>query len=628
MNVRVEGAALHSQTLEDAPASVTIITSEDIRKYGYRTLGEALASARGFYLSNNRTYTTVGVRGFNLPGDYASRFLVMVNGHNMADNIFNYQLFFGEDFPIDMSLIRQIEIIRGPSSALYGSNGIFATINIITQSPKEASPPTLTTDIGSFGEKKAQFSTATPLGKNANLLLSGSVFNNTGESPLFFPQFDTPQTNQGQAIGMDAEKGYHVFSNLTWGNWNIVAVFSEREKVQPISWGNTIFNDRGTEVNNLRDYVEAAYSRQLGRGTLRWRTYYDSQQFLAQFLYPLSSGCIENNHQLDDGHWVGTQISYRFDVQRVGALTIGGEGKLDLQNLQSDEDLSPVPIEIANLSHRERSLALFVQDERTLSTHWKLNVGVRWDASSYRQSSVTPRAALIYQPSSGWTYKFLYGRGFRKPSAFELYFDDGGRSGDPNPNLRPEKTDTVEVDVERKLGKRMNLVASAYGYRMRDFIIGTFNSDGVIQYHNVGQLHATGLEIEMTGRPAAWLEASASYSLQRSVDDVEKAPLENSPVHLAKLHIAVPLGRKFDLSSGMQYYSSRLTLDEASVKPVYLADFTVTSHRLLPNFDVRSGLRNAFSRNYSDPIALNPLVDTMQQPGRTFFVELIVHGGR
>jgi outer membrane receptor protein involved in Fe transport len=78
----------------------------------------------------------------------------------------------------------------------------------------------------------------------------------------------------------------------------------------------------------------------------------------------------------------------------------------------------------------------------------------------------------------------------------------------------------------------------------------------------------------------------------------------------------------------MQYYSSRDTLSNASLKPVYLADFTITSKRLLPNFDVRAGLRNAFNRNYSDPIALNPRVDSMQQTGRTFFVELIVHEGR
>src|ERR1700685_811386 len=109
--VKVVGAALHPQTLQDAPASVTVITAEDIRKYGYRTLGEALAAVRGFYGTNDRSYETVGVRGFSLPGDYDSHILVMVNGHNMADNIFNYMLYAGDDFPIEMNLIKQIEII-------------------------------------------------------------------------------------------------------------------------------------------------------------------------------------------------------------------------------------------------------------------------------------------------------------------------------------------------------------------------------------------------------------------------------------------------------------------------------------------------------------------------------------
>src|SRR5580700_6399720 len=180
MQVKVVGAALHPQTLQDAPASVTIITAEDIRKYGYRTLGEALSAVRGFYLSNDLSYGNMGVRGFSLPGDYNSHLLVMVNGHNMADNIFDYMLYTGDDFPIDMNLIKQIEIIRGPSSALYGSNAIFATINIITKSPDEAGPLALTADIGSFGEKKVQIVETASLG-GAKVLLSGSVYNNTGQ---------------------------------------------------------------------------------------------------------------------------------------------------------------------------------------------------------------------------------------------------------------------------------------------------------------------------------------------------------------------------------------------------------------------------------------------------------------
>jgi outer membrane receptor protein involved in Fe transport len=148
----------------------------------------------------------------------------------------------------------------------------------------------------------------------------------------------------------------------------------------------------------------------------------------------------------------------------------------------------------------------------------------------------------------------------------------------------------------------------------------------VAQTQNAGKIHAAGFEVAVEARPASWIEATVSYSVQDV--DTETADLPNSPHHLAKLHFAIPLGSKFDFSSGSQYFSARDTLRSASLTPVYLADFTVASHRLFPNFDVRSGLRNAFNRNYSDPVALNSAVDSMRQSGRTFFVELIAHGGR
>ena len=626
MSITVDAVGLHPQTLRDAPASVTVITAEDIYKYGYRTLGEAMESVRGFTLNYNRTYTTVGVRGFNLPWDYGSRILVMVNGNNMADHVFDSMLWFGDDFPIDMHLVKRIEIIRGPSSALYGSNGEFATINVVTKSPDEAGPPALTTRFGSFGEKQAQMMAAVPIANRAKVLLSGTVFNNSGESPLYFPGLDTPDTNHGQAIRMDGERGYHFFSNLTWRNWNITASLSNRNKIQPVSWGDTVFNDRGTHVDESANYVDATYTREFARGALQWRTSYNQDHLRGRFEFPLGSD-VEDNRSHSDSDWIESQLTYRFDVAHVGSLTAGIDTQFDLRTFQGSEDISPVPIEFVNIRRGDKMYALFLQNERKLSSHWRLDLGMRWDGSAYRRSFVSPRAALIYQPSVDWTYKFLYGRAFRNPSVFDLFFDDG-QTAVANPNARPEKVDTIEADVERRLGKRMNLVTAAYAYRLRDFLIGVYTPDGIAQTQNAGKIHAKGFEVELQARPSAWLEAAASYSIQQADDDFAKVELPNSPRHLAKLHFAVPLGRKFDLSSGMQYISSRATLAGASVPPAYLADFTVTSRRLLSNFDIRAGLRNAFNRNYSDPIALNPRVDSMQQTGRTFFVELIVHGTR
>ncbi len=622
LQVKVEGAALHPQTLQDAPASVTVITSEDIRKYGYRTLGEALASVRGFYVSNDRSYENMGVRGFSLPGDYNSHLLVMVNGHNMADNIFDYMLNMSDQFPSEMNLIKQIEIIRGPSSALYGSNAVFATINIITKTPEEAGPLALTADTGSFGEKRAQIVETGSL-RGVKLLFSGTVFNNAGQSPLFFPQYDTPPNNRGEAIDMNTEKGYHFFSTLVWRNWTVTAAVSGHDLIQPISWGPTIFNDRGTKNNDQRNFVDADYQRALGGGALRWRIYYDSFYYKGRGDYALGNGDVEDNRQSEIGSWAGTQLTYRTHAMFAGDVTLGVESNLDVQAHLADFDVSPVPATYLSTNHPDRSVALLFQDEKKLSKRWRLDVGLRIDKSAYRRDSVSPRAALIYQRSE-WTYKFLYGRSFRNPSAFQLFYGDGLADA-ANPVLRPESADTVEIDVERKLGKRMNLQASAYGYQLHDFILGVYLPDGLLQYQNTGSIQAEGFELEINGKPANWLEATASYAVQRSRDDTI---LENSPEHLAKLRFATPLGRKFDFSSGMQYMSSVGTLAGAALPPVYLADFTLTSRHLLRNLDVRLGMRNAFNRSYSTSIALNPIVDSMPQPGRTFFVELIAHAAK
>ena len=629
VNVKITSASLHEQSLKDAPASVTVINAEEIRKYGYRTLAEALSYVRGFYLTSDHSFTSLGARGFSLPGGYDTRVIIMINGHNMADNIFELATSFGNDFPLDMDLVDRIEIVHGTSSALYGSSGMLATINVITKRPSDFNGASVRFETGSLGERKGEVSTAISLPKGANLLVSTSAFNNAGAQQLYFSEFDSPQTNFGRAIDMDGEKGFHAFADLTFGNWEILAVDGDRVKQQPISWGvATIFDDRGTRIEDSRGFLDVAYTRRLGSDrTLTWRASYDAYRYRGIYHYYYNDEqVVEDNREHDYGDWIGSNLTYRMPAAWGGYITVGTEARVDLRALINIFDVAPAQQQIQWFDRPDRLVGIFAQQEWALGARWELNLGARFDWSWLRRSAVSPRASLIYKPTSKTAVKFLASRGFKNPNTYNMFYDDNGLTQIPNPALRPEHIDTFEIDSDQQLTKRLYADVSVYRYQVDQLIQQIYTPAGLIQYVNQGRVRASGVSVELDAHLAAGIEFQTSLSLQRAVFG-DGTVLPNSPGQIGKFRGSIPFWReRFTFGAGIQALGQRTTYAGDTVPWLILPEAVLSTKPFAGGFQFSAGVKNLSNSFYRDPAGLSPLVDSLVGNGRTYYLNLSWHG--
>jgi len=151
----VFSASKYEQRLSEAPASVSIVTADEIRNYGYRTLEDILDSVRGFYTSNDRNYAYPGIRGFNRPGDYGTRILLLLDGQRLNDGIYDAAQ-IDREFRVDVDLIDRVEIIRGTGSSLYGSNALLGIVNVITKRGRDLKGVELAASGGSNDTKEGR----------------------------------------------------------------------------------------------------------------------------------------------------------------------------------------------------------------------------------------------------------------------------------------------------------------------------------------------------------------------------------------------------------------------------------------------------------------------------------------
>ena len=220
MNVTVYGASKFEQKVTNAPSFVTIVTADEIKKLGYRTLADILRGVSGFVITNDRNYTYAAVRGLGVTGDYNSRILILIDQHRINDNIYN-SAFLGNDFILDVDTIEKVEIIRGPGSALYGSNAFFAVINIITRKGGNVKGFEVSDSAGTFESYKGRLTLGNKFQNGFEGLLSGTYFQSEGQDRLYYGAYDDPATNNGIAHHCDRENNYNILSTLSYRGFTL-----------------------------------------------------------------------------------------------------------------------------------------------------------------------------------------------------------------------------------------------------------------------------------------------------------------------------------------------------------------------------------------------------------------------
>jgi outer membrane receptor for ferrienterochelin and colicins len=305
-SVKVYSASKHLQAACDAPSSVTVVTADEIQKYGYRTLADILKTVPGFFVMNDRNYSSVGVRGLARPGDYNTRILLLVDGHRLNDNVYD-EAMVGTEFPINIDLIQRVEVIRGPVSSLYGSNALFGVINIITKRGRDINGLELSAEAASFNTYSGTITYGRKL-RQLEFLISSTFYGSRGNNSLFFPEFNTPETNYGIARHADDDQVGSALATISFRDFTLQAVYGTREKGIPTAPYGTIFNNSGTRTTDSNSYIDLRYQHSFGNSwDVLARTFYDRYTYQGTYIYasPLDPSQTSPNLDFADGKWWG-----------------------------------------------------------------------------------------------------------------------------------------------------------------------------------------------------------------------------------------------------------------------------------------------------------------------------------
>ncbi len=626
----VEAASRVLESAEDAPASVSLIGSRELRTMRYPTIMEALRGTRGIYVSDDRGYPSLGIRGFGRPGAYGNRVLVTLDGMPLNDD-YIWSSYVSYDSRTDLDDIDHIEVVRGPGSVLYGTSAFSGVVNLVTRSRDVPTSREVGLSVAGDGVMRARARVTQRFGKDAGVWASLAGGKSSGRD-FFFPEYvaDGPAEVAGHSRGVDGARFGTLNGRLWAGPLSLAFYANHHDKQLPTGQYETLLGDGRSRQLDSRGFVELRFEPKLGETvTSLTRVHLNGYRYRGYFAYaPVDGGVEADTYQ---SGWLGAEQRLIWSPAKALTLSVGGEGQLHPNSRQTARtELDGALLD--NTKNFSLGAAYGTLDVRPTET-LKLSAGGRLDYYSTFGSSFNPRAAVLLKPYTGGNLKLLFGKAFKAPSVYELYYEGVGQVS--SPNLKPENIYSAELELSQRFSKTVTATASAFTNYVNDLIslgseVGADDAD-VLRFRNTADPVGTvGVELELTREWREGWMVSGSYSFQRSVVlasrslsallELERAQgageVPNAPAHLVALKAGVPIiARALTLMSrltieGGRYtqFRSDATIPQLKTDAAALWDFVFTGVETRYGLDYSFGVYNAF-----DSRAQVPLSDEFRQ---------------
>jgi iron complex outermembrane receptor protein len=388
-----------------------------------------------------------------------------------------------------------------------------------------------------------------------------------------------------------------------------------------------VFNDPTYHTDDTQAFLDVKFDRAMAHGwSVLTRANYNQYHYDSDSAYDYAGTGIAADYTVNydwaGARWLGAEAQVGKKV-KGSQVTTGAEFREYFRERYQNEDRDPAAV-YSNVDARDSTWGVFANVAIPLyRTYVTLDTGVRVDAFSAFESAVNPRAALIGRPFGRTTIKALYGQAYRTPNVYEANFSGPGSLA--NPDLGPETIRSYELVWEQPYGPYLRSSVNGYDNHIGGLIAREADADtDLIHVVNRGDVEAKGAEIELEGRdPNTGFRGRVSYAFQRTRDAATGLSPSNSPSHLAKFNIVVPIrrGRMF-VSPELRYQSDVRTVYGTQGGAFWTVNATLVSQQLRRGLDVSVSTYNLLGERYAFPGGPEHAMAWIPQAGRTLQAKL------